>query len=78
MFLILTKNIQVIFGKLLTNKKLYVIILYRKEVNLLKDYELYLSSLYDKTYYDGEQNYYDYDDQYQGCPDYAEYMKEWN
>lgn len=47
-------------------------------MNLLKDYELYLSSLYDKTYYDNDQNYYDYDDQYQGCPDYAEYMKEWN
>lgn len=78
MFLILIKNIQVISGKLLTNKKLCVIILYRKEVNLLKDYELYLSSLYDKTYYDNDQNYYDYDDQYQGCPDYAEYMKEWN
>ena len=62
----------------MTNKKLYVIILYRKEVNLLKDYELYLSSLYDKTYYDGEQNDDDYNDQYQGCPDYAEYMKEWN
>lgn len=67
-----------IFQKLLTNKKLCVIILYRKEVSLLKDYELYLSSLYDKTYYDNDQNYYDYDDQYQGCPDYAEYMKEWN
>lgn len=31
-----------------------------------------------EAYRDNKQNDFDWADEYQGCPDYAEYMEDWN
>lgn len=32
----------------------------------------------DEIYQDNNQNDYDWSDEYQGCPDYMEYINTWN
>ena len=42
------------------------------------DYIQTILSPYDELFVDNRQNDYDWNDNYSGCPDYANYMEEWN
>lgn len=43
----------------------------------MQDYIRTILDAEDICFVDNEQCWFDYDDQYQGCPDYYEYKEEW-
>lgn len=44
---------------------------------MYEDYKQQVLYLDDKIFADNVQNTYDWSDEYQGCPDYMEYIETW-